>query len=503
MRLLFSFAAVVAAVEQIPLLSPFSRPNVTLIDAKRFESWIATQTHHAFESVLENVGHPQGDNGLPLGVVIASPSKSAPDYYYQWTRDAAITMDSVVRQFWDQGSEGTLNDTLSTIIDGYISTQKKLQRVSNPSGEFDWAKRMVDGLGEPKFETDGSAFTSHWGRPQNDGPALRINTMSHYIQTQLTWNQTATAEDYRHIYETVIKPDVEYIMQYWDKAGFDLWEELHGYHLFTSQVQFNALMSVFDLSQTYSDQKTREKCIFVAGSIREFAQSRFFSTPLTAYYEPHSFGRSGLDSSIFLAALDSARWSKGEHHLEKLLEPHDDLLIATILPYIHSFDYPINHERLAQFEQAFADTPGYVAIGVGRYSEDVYDGVGTSHGNPWFICTATLAETVFFIAQHLAEQDPDYVLEMNPLNSEFYSKFVSVDRVPRQSVEYRQLLAGLVDLGDSFLDVIREHQAQDGDMSEQFNRYNGFMQGAEKLTWSYGSFWSAVRARRDVRKFLN
>ncbi|KAG5372096.1 Glucoamylase GLU1 [Yarrowia sp. C11] len=483
------------------LLSPYSRPNVTLIDAQKFELWLTHQTHHAFESVLDNVGHQGSNNGLPVGVVIASPSKQAPDYYYQWTRDAAITMDSVVRQFHDQASQGVLNETLNNIISGYIVTQGALQHVSNPSGYFDWDKRVVSGLGEPKFETDGSAFTAHWGRPQNDGPALRINTISHYIQTQLEWNETASLDNFEHLYQSMILPDAEYILQYWDQPTFDLWEELKGFHLFTSQVQFNALLNVVEISRLYSDRETESRCTFTAGSVRQFIRTHFKEeSRLNAYFEPSSFGRSGLDSSIFLAALDSVRWESSIAAVTSL-KPYDDLLIATILPYVHSFDYPINHRRLSQFEESFGNgLPGYVATGVGRYTEDVYDGVGTSHGNPWFICTATIAETIFFIAQHLAQQPSDFVLETNSLTREFYRTFVSSDSITRDSEEYQQLLDRLVDFGDSFLDVIREHQADNGDMSEQFSRYNGYMQGAEKLTWSYGSFWTAVRARQEAVK---
>lgn len=316
------------------LLSPYSRPNVTLVDAQKFELWLTQQTEHAFESVLNNVGHHGGNNGLPVGVVIASPSKTAPNYYYQWTRDAAITMNSVVRRFHDQASEGFLNSTLSDIILGYIETQGALQHVSNPSGHLDWNKRDVSGLGEPKFETDGSAFTGHWGRPQNDGPALRINTISNYIKTQVEWNETTSIEDYEHLYQAMILPDIEYILQYWDQPSFDLWEELEGYHLFTSQVQFNALINAVELARQYSDRETESRCTFTAGSIRQFIKTKFKGeSQLTAYYEPNSHGRSGLDSSIFLAALDSVRW-ESSIAADLSLKPYDDLLIATILPYV-------------------------------------------------------------------------------------------------------------------------------------------------------------------------
>ncbi len=59
--------------------------------------------------------------------------------------------------------------SLQAEIANYIIGQAKLQTVSNPSGDLSDGR----GLGEAKYEVDGSAFTGGWGRPQRDGPALR------------------------------------------------------------------------------------------------------------------------------------------------------------------------------------------------------------------------------------------------------------------------------------------------------------------------------------------
>ena len=53
------------------------------------------------------------------------------------------------------------DSSLQTVIDQYVSSQQKLQRVDNPSGSY-----TSGGLGEPKFNIDETAFTGAWGRPQ-------------------------------------------------------------------------------------------------------------------------------------------------------------------------------------------------------------------------------------------------------------------------------------------------------------------------------------------------
>lgn len=43
--------------------------------------------------------------------------------------------------------------------------------------------------------------------------------------------------------------------------------------------------------------------------------------------------------------------------------------------------------------------------------------------------------------------------------------------------------------------------AADGSMSEQFNRDNGFMQGAPDLTMNYTAFLRAIFSRRNLLPF--
>ena len=47
-----------------------------------------------------------------------------------------------------------------------------------------------------------------------------------------------------------------------------------------------------------------------------------------------------------------------------------------------------------------------------------------------------------------------------------------------------------------------KHVDNNGDMNEQFNKYIGFMQGAEKLTWSYGAVFTAINWRNKTLSIL-
>jgi glucoamylase len=88
--------------------------------------------------------------------VIASPSTTNPDYLFSWVRDSSLVFKVIADQF----SRGE-DDSLRGQIDNFFAAESALQQVSNPSGAVN-----TGGLGEPKFNIDGSAFTGPWGRPQ-------------------------------------------------------------------------------------------------------------------------------------------------------------------------------------------------------------------------------------------------------------------------------------------------------------------------------------------------
>lgn len=117
---------------------------------EKLESWIAQQRNSSWKYLLDNVA-PSGLNAAraAAGTVIASPSKSSPNYFYQWVRDAAITMKGVVGQY-----EKTKDADLRHVIEQYVGIQAMIQGTANPSGGY-----YSGGLGEPKFMVDGTPFT--------------------------------------------------------------------------------------------------------------------------------------------------------------------------------------------------------------------------------------------------------------------------------------------------------------------------------------------------------
>jgi hypothetical protein len=114
------------------------------------EQWIQEQRKLSFGYLLDNIAS-NGTNakGAAPGTVIASPSREAPNYYYQWVRDAAITVSEIVKEF-----DKTGDLSLKADIDAYADLQGILQYTFNPSGGY-----TTGGLGEPKFEVDGAPFT--------------------------------------------------------------------------------------------------------------------------------------------------------------------------------------------------------------------------------------------------------------------------------------------------------------------------------------------------------
>jgi glucoamylase len=122
---------------------------------KGLEEWIHEQRKTSWKFLLENIA-PNGSNakGAAPGSVIASPSRESPNYYYQWVRDAAITMADVIEEYGRTGDA-----QLKAIIDQYANLQGILQNTFNPSGGY-----TTGGLGEPKFMADGAPFTEFVSR---------------------------------------------------------------------------------------------------------------------------------------------------------------------------------------------------------------------------------------------------------------------------------------------------------------------------------------------------
>lgn len=188
------------------------------------DSFVLTERGIAFQGALNNIG-PNGSMvpGAAAGYVVASPSKANPNCkssqtgaaycsgyrlinakdFYTWSRDSALTLKMIVDEFLFG------NPALQQYIEDYIHAQAVLQTVSNPSGTL---LPAGTGLGEPKFNVDGTRFNGNWGRPQRDGPALRaiaIITYSNWLIEQ------GEADRVKTVIWPIISNDLSYVGQYW------------------------------------------------------------------------------------------------------------------------------------------------------------------------------------------------------------------------------------------------------------------------------------------------
>lgn len=504
---------VAEAVQKVLSLNLFPNYNdkvdsLDITEQSEYEKWLVTQGNTSFQGILNNIGgiseFLEGTE-VSEGAVIASPSKNKPNYFYQWVRDAALTIRSLVHYLEDNN---TNKQKICSIIEKYIENNYYLQRLPNNLGRFDDNTRS--GLGEPKFMPDCTAFDEHWGRPQNDGPGLRISTIVSYLNLIEKYRLSLSnkfLKDERFIYDEIIKPDLFYIVKNWKKESFDIWEEVNSIHFFTSMSQLRAVIDGLKLAKKYEvDKQFVDQLYESITNLKLFIEvDARFAIPSSLYIieTPGLFSsgkRSGLDAAALLASIHSHDLEVDEYS-DVPFDVNDYHILNTINAMASDmrFRYPINRDRIGK--------PS-LGVALGRYPEDIYDGVGTSEGNPWFIATASAAEVIFKTVYKLLDSQQDLLI--NKYNQEFFKSFINFEAddleefvIPCNSIRYNNALLNLFDFGDSFLKIIKDHVDGNGHMSEQFNKYTGYMQGAKDLTWSYSAFWNALRWRNKTLEVIS
>lgn len=433
--------------------------------------------------------------GTKRGVVVASPSKSSPDYFYHWTRDAALVMRVVLKEF-QQAKSPRLRKQLFNLMDNYVEFSRENQLVQ------DVDESLIDPryiMGEAKFHVDGQAYNKPWGRPQNDGPALRAVTLIEFAASLLS---VPGGLDYiaKKLYRpelpahTVIKADLEYTAHYWKMENFDYWEEVKGLHFTTLMAQRKALHLGSLLARTLGDKKASqyygEQAIAISKMLNKFWSPKLKRLKVTLETGGDLRGKtSGLDVASLLGVLHS-EIPKSSY---SILDPR---IQSTMVQLKSSFQkiYPINHV-------------GLPATAIGRYPEDIYDGVGFDGGNPWFLAIHAYAEYYYRLAHrfvldkrvNLSQLDKDFLKDLSFLKVNLPRK----GELRPESKEFMALIKALVKEGDSYLKRSEIHSnSQTGSMAEQINRNTGYMRGARDLTWSYASLLTAWQERKKLMQRL-
>ncbi|KAH9986639.1 Six-hairpin glycosidase-like protein [Russula vinacea] len=393
------------------------------------DTYIAKETPIAKSRLLANIG-PDGDNshGALAGIVIASPSTKNPDYLYSWTRDSALVFKLLIEDFVS-GDDPSLRGQ----IDAYISVEARIQQTSNPSGPAG-----KGGLGEPKFNIDGSAFTDPWGRPQRDGPALRASAMMQYAEWLLKTGNSSYVE--RSLWP-IIQLDLDYVSTSWRQPTFDLWEEINSESFFTAAVQHRSLREGSSLAVRLQQRGESQKYSTQADGI--LCLMRSFWNPDRAYMRANTGGgRSGLDSNTVLASIHTFDPSAGCD--SATFQPCSDLALSNLKEYVDSF------RRVYALNKG-AHTPDPVATG--RYPEDVYFG-----GNPWYLATLAVAEQLYdaLLTWHTLR-----AITVTPISQPFFAQFApgispGTYRASSNST-YSHLIAAIRAHADGFLAIVARH----------------------------------------------
>ncbi|KAJ5444026.1 Glycoside hydrolasefamily 13 [Penicillium daleae] len=426
--------------------------------------FIQSESTASLQGVLNNIGaNGTGATGASAGIVVASPSKSNPDYFYTWTRDAALTVTMLVDRFIAGDS------SLESVIQQYITAQAKLQTVSNPSGSLSDGS----GLAEPKFNVDETAFTGAWGRPQRDGPALRATALIAYGNQLLSKGKESVVKS--NIWP-IVSNDLNYVAQYWNQTGFDLWEEVQGSSFFTVAAQHRALVEGSTFAKALGE--TCDGCDSQAPQILCFLQD--FWNGMAVISNLANNGRSGLDANSLISSIHTFDPSAACD--DTTFQPCSARALSNHKLVVDSFRsiYTINSDKKAG-----------TAAAVGRYPEDTYQG-----GNPWYLATLAAAEQLYNALYQWKTQGS---LSITQTSLPFFQDLVSsaaTGNYSSSSSTYTSVTSAVKEYADGFVSIVQQYTPSNGSLAEQFTRDNGTPTSARDLTWSYAAFLTAA-SRRD------
>ena len=364
------------------------------------------------------------------------------------------------------------DSSLQPTIESYISAQAALQSVSNPSGSLS----NGSGLGEPKFEANGTAFNGDWGRPQRDGPALRATALIAYARWLVGNDQSSIVTSGLW---PIISNDLSYVGEYWNQTGFDLWEETSGSSFFTIAAQHRALVEGAALAAGIN--QSCQACDSQAPQILCFLQD-FWEGQYTLANINEDNGRTRKDCGSVLSTIQTFDPDAGCD--DTSFQPCSSRALSNHKVVTDSFRsmYEIN-----------SGLPNSSAVAVGRYPEDVYMG-----GNPWYLCTAAAAEQLY---DALFQWNRTGSIEVTDTSLAFFQSFssnVAAGNYSSSSETFRNLTTAIRSYADGYLGIVEKYTPVNGTLFEQFSRADGSPLSAIDLTWSCVScLWPGLLAAAD------
>jgi glucoamylase len=459
------------------------------------DDWMDQQARFAASAMLRSVSATQiikerpgfGQRVVPLlGSVLASPIPAAydpdPDYFFHWFRDSAIIIDALRVAQAEGFEKPTAVERLREFVDFDLALRKLDGREFVRRGRFrekvrpsflqyvrpDHEVAVVFGdavLAEARVNPDGTFDFTRWARPQNDGPALQVLTLTRWRNARSDLDDALEAA----MLELVVG-DLDFIRSRAAERSFDIWEEESGYHYYTQLVQAEALACGAEWLEEKGVAKEAAACHSAAGTLASSLHDYWNAED--GYYRSRAdviAGVSGkaLDVAVILGVLHAGR-AKGAH---SVLDPKVQATLTT-LEHLFDEEYPINRQRAPDCGPA-----------MGRYASDLYYG-----GNPWYLATLAAAEFYFKLAIALRS---GAAMPVTSDNARFRERLG--EGSPAQAAFRR---------GDTFMRTVHAYTPRSGDLSEQFDRATGAQTSAKHLAWSYAAFITAAASRRRAARAI-
>ncbi len=459
------------------------------------DDWIDKEAHFAVGAMLRAVSATNlvkerpgfGQRVVPgRGSVLASPIPAAydpdPDYFFHWFRDSAIIIDALrvadlerlktqvaverLREFVDFNQALRKLDGRAFVHRGRFreKVQRSFLQYVRPDDEI--AAVFGDAvLADARVNPDGTLDFTRWARPQNDGPALQVLTLTRWRDARTDLDDALQAA----MLDLVIG-DLDFIRAHATEHSFDIWEEEAGYHYYTQLVQAEALVRGAQWLEERGDAMRARACRSLVDELKP---------RLDAYWSAeygHYRSRTGvvggvpgkaLDIAVILGVLHAGR-ANGAH---SVLDPKAQATL-TALEDLFDAEYPVNQERPADQGPA-----------LGRYAKDTYFG-----GNPWYLATLAAAEFYFKLAIALRLGAP--LAEAHD-NARF-----------RERLGGKNPANAAFERGDMFMRTVQAYTPPGGDLSEQFDRATGAQTSAKHLAWSYAAFITAAASRRQAAQAI-
>ncbi|KAJ3079554.1 glycoside hydrolase 15 protein [Quaeritorhiza haematococci] len=475
-------------------------PEPTSLLDEDISEWLQSQIPFSKDAMFANINPA---DTVP-GIVVASPSREKPNYFYHWVRDAALTLDVVVN-YYKTTSDPSEIPKYEKILWDFAALSQKHQAAKGCEPRIQGVCEATGGPGEVKYHPNGTLYTNPWGRPQNDGPALRASTLMRFANAYLARGGDLSVVKSR-LYDgkfpstSPIKVDLEYVSNNWKANNFDLWEEVPANsHFFTRLVQRRALIEGAEFATKMGDAGAGKWYKSQADAIEKEVAAAHWNN--VGGYIPEMVGtpdwykRDGRNVATVLAVLHG-------YNEDGYFSPVNDRVLATVERLRQDFDaeYTIS-KTLVDSANLTLGTP------YGRYKEDVYDGTQgstpTLKGNPWHLCTFAVAELLYAAIQ---EYQSTQSITITQTSLPFFSNFLNLGNsvaagrtYTPESPVFAGILRAMAKEAEATVRRVKFHvQGDGGHMAEQINRETGRQQSAGDLTWSYAALLTAEMRRRGL-----